>query len=130
MLDHWKERATVAITRRIRELGQDPTEALEQLLTLPARTPPDKLGVETELAIRDWARGDSLASRAVREIDRMRLAHMQEFFADLGFDPDASRQRAAIALSFMLGNSLLKCDDAAETRIAQAKACVAHLARR
>ncbi len=123
MLDSWMNKATLAVANRIHQRSHGWSDELVQLLTLPARTPPTKLAVETELAIRSWARFNELAAAKVEEIDRIRAESFCLIFSELGFSEKESIQRAAIAQAFMLGESLLAFEKDVDKRISYAKAC-------
>jgi AcrR family transcriptional regulator len=107
VLEHWLDRATVQVTRWARG-GASAGERLLRILSLPARTPPEKRGADLELAIRSWARRDERAADMVRKVDRMRAEFLIELIQELGFTGDEVRRRAAIAQSFMLGDAFLK----------------------
>lgn len=124
MLDSWMEKATLAVANRIHQRSHGWADELEQLLTLPARTPPTKLAVETELAIRSWARFDPRVAEKVVEIDQIRAESFRVIFRELGFTQEQAAHRAAIAQSFMLGDSLLAFEQDVSRRIGYAKSCV------
>ena len=123
MLDSWMNKATLAVANRIHQRSHGWSDELIQLLTLPARTPPTKLAVETELAIRSWARSNKIAAAKVEEIDRIRAESFRVIFSELGFSEIESAHRAAIAQAFMLGDSLLAFEKDATRRISYANAC-------
>ncbi|MGX1307526.1 AcrR family transcriptional regulator [Amorphus suaedae] len=123
ILDHWTEWATVQITRWARSEGQTARDRLVWLLSLPARSRPDKHGADIELAIRNWARQDELAAETVRTVDAMRASFFRELLSELDLDEDKRAERVAIAQSFMLGEALLKTGQDREARLANARAC-------
>lgn len=123
ILDHWTEWATVQITRWARSEGESARDRLVWLLTLPARSRPDKHGADIELAIRNWARQDPLAAETVRRVDAMRAEFFGELLARPGLDAETLAERVAIAQAFMLGEALLKTGGDREHRIRAARAC-------
>ncbi|WP_169508980.1 TetR/AcrR family transcriptional regulator [Amorphus coralli] len=126
ILEHWTDWATVQITRWARSEGETPRDRLVWLLTLPARSRPDKHGADIELAIRNWARQDPLAAETVRRVDEMRADFFGELLARPDLGADTLAERVAIAQSFMLGEALLKTGGDRDRRIRAARAC-AHL---
>ena len=126
ILDHWTHWATVQITRWARSEGQTARDRLVWLLSLPARSRPDRHGADIELAIRNWARQDPLAAETVKIVDAMRAGFFRELLGELDLDADKRAERVAIAQSFMLGEALLKTGQDREARLANARAC-AHL---
>lgn len=129
LLDHWTDWATIQITRWARSEGVTPRERLERLLSLPARSRPDKRGADIELAIRSWARHDDLAEQTVRKVDLLRADFFRELLAGLGVNGDELSRRVAIAQAFMLGEALLKTDLDRDIRLANARACAELLTR-
>lgn len=123
ILDHWTEWATVQITRWARSEGQTARDRLVWLLSLPARSRPDKHGADIELAIRNWARQDALAAETVKTVDALRAGFFRELLSELDLDEDRRAERVAIAQSFMLGEALLKTGQDREARLANARAC-------
>jgi len=123
ILDHWTHWATVQITRWARSEGQTARDRLVWLLSLPARSRPDRHGADIELAIRNWARQDPLAAETVKIVDAMRAGFFRELLGELDLDADKRAERVAIAQSFMLGEALLKTGHDREARLANARAC-------
>lgn len=123
ILAHWTDWATVQITRWARSEGQTARDRLVWLLSLPARSRPDKHGADIELAIRNWARQDPLAAETVTTVDAMRANFFRELLSELDLDEEKRAERVAIAQSFMLGEALLKTGQDREARLANARAC-------
>jgi AcrR family transcriptional regulator len=117
VLEHWLDRATVQVTRWARG-GQSPSDRLLRILSLPAKTPPEKRGADLELAIRSWARRDARAAEMVRKVDQKRAEFLHELMEELGFSGEEIQRRAAIAQSFMLGDAFLKLGTSEAERLA------------
>jgi AcrR family transcriptional regulator len=117
VLEHWLDRATVQVTRWARG-GQSPSDRLLRILSLPAKTPPEKRGADLELAIRSWARRDARAAEMVRKVDQKRAEFLHELMEELGFAGEEIQRRAAIAQSFMLGDAFLKLGTSEAERLA------------
>jgi AcrR family transcriptional regulator len=117
VLEHWLDRATVRTSRWARG-GTSAPERLLRILSLPARTPPEKRGADLELAIRSWARRDERAAEMVRKVDQKRAEFLTEVMQELGFSGEEVQRRAAIAQSFMLGDAFLKLGMSEAERLA------------
>lgn len=101
VLEDWRQTSTLAIIERLETAGQSPQERLHSLLQIAFRRTPDDPVLATELAIRQWARTDERARRALNEVDRLRLRYFARLFEEMGFDPEPARTRAMLANSFM-----------------------------
>jgi AcrR family transcriptional regulator len=109
ILTNWQERQTRRIVDRIRQDRLlSPVEQLTRLRHLPPRTKSTKEAAALELAIRAWARRDSLARRVVDAVDAERI----EFTKSLILDAGAAEQEAGywsyIGYAYTLGESLLR----------------------
>ena len=107
VLQAWRDRATVALTRRLESARLDPLEQLRDAASLPFRGRAAAKAARIELAIRAWARRDEMAREAVDEADAARLAHHERIFAALGFPPDEARGRAFLMYGYEVAESLL-----------------------
>ena len=91
-----------------RQAGQDKParEVLTELLHLYMdRTNPR--GNAIELAIRDWARSDESAAKAVQQVDEQRLDSVAQLFVGIGCSPEDAVARAYLFYSYVFGSSLL-----------------------
>lgn len=129
VLEYWTEHATVRITEWSKSGSGDGVARLARLLALPADAPPEKHGAQIELAMRSWARRDETAEQVVANVDRMRFKYLVELICELGFKGQEAQQRAAIAQSYMLGDSLLKAGLSRAERAANARVCAEIIAR-
>jgi len=107
VLGEWS-RGRISAIHRVREQseGQAPSERLSSV----ARHYTERLsvhGMAIELAIRQWARSDSVAATACTSVDEARLNVAGQLYRDLGFSPAESRERAILLYSFLFGQSLL-----------------------
>lgn len=129
VLEQWTERATVRITEWSKSGNADGVERIARLLALPANASTDNHGADIELAVRSWARRDEAAADIVAKIDKMRFENFVDLIGELGFSDEEAHQRAAIALSFMLGDAFLKLGMSQAERNANARACAEIIAR-
>ncbi|MBK9133588.1 MAG: TetR/AcrR family transcriptional regulator [Betaproteobacteria bacterium] len=119
VLQAWRDRATVALTRRLESALRDPREQLRDAASLPFRGRAAAKAARIELAIRAWARRDEMARAAVDEADAARLAHHERIFAALGFAPAEARARAFLMYGYEVAESLLHRQGSAAERDAR-----------
>ena len=107
VLEAWRNRATVQLTRRLTLAGQDARAQLRDVISLPHRGRSAARAARIELAIRAWARRDQMAREAVDEADQQRIAYHGQIFESLGFGPDEATLRAFVVYSYEVAESLL-----------------------
>ena len=87
--------------RRSHDRGPDDEDA--EGITSPV-TPATR--IDTELAIRDWARRDDRAAVVVERVDVVRTGYLREIF--LGFcPPEEAEARTVIAVSVRLASEVM-----------------------
>lgn len=111
ILDQWRARATEDVIQHLRAAHKDPAQQLEQLLELPYRGQRAKEAASIELAIRAWARRDDQARRAMNEVDRHRLAYIENLLLQSGASPDEATARAHLVYAYQISLSLIGDDD-------------------
>ncbi|MBL8348186.1 MAG: TetR/AcrR family transcriptional regulator [Rubrivivax sp.] len=119
VLQAWRERATVALTRRLETDRSDPHEQLRNAASLPFRGRAAAKAARIELAIRAWARRDEMAREAVDEADAARLAHHERIFTALGFAAEEARGRAFLMYGYEVAESILHRQGSAADREAR-----------
>jgi AcrR family transcriptional regulator len=105
MLQAWTEGRIAAIREQASRRGE-PAAVLRELADLYMRNA-NARGLAIELAIRALARADDAAAKAVRSVDRERLAHVRELFSALGSTNADAQARAVLFYSYLFGQSLL-----------------------
>ena len=60
-------------------------------------------GLHAEPAIRDWARTDKIAAKALRKVEKLRVDFVVELFVSCGFSLAEARLRAELFYSGFLG---------------------------
>lgn len=70
----------------------------------------NRKGILIELAVRDWARRDPAAHRAVEEVDRKRVECGKELFLRLGLPDDEAAARSLLLYAYVFGQSLMVYD--------------------
>lgn len=116
VLNTWRIRATEQIIARFNAEHRDPREAIRALLTLPLRGRTAQRAARIELAIRAWARRDTLAKRAVADIDARRTRFITECFAAMGFTANEARCRAFLVYASMTADALLQPVESVEAQ--------------
>jgi AcrR family transcriptional regulator len=106
VLDSWRRRTTLNVINRFTKPGDD-AATLRTLLSLPRHQRAAK-SAAVELSIRDWARRDATAKRAIEEVDQIRLSFYEQLFHRQGFTGEAAKVRAYIAYAAMMGDSILQ----------------------
>ena len=104
MLTAWTD-GRIAAIRQQTERGE-PSVVLRNLADLYTRHA-NLRGLAIELAIRSLARTDEPSAKAVRAVDRERLAHVGKLFAALGWPRGEAQARAILFYSYLFGQSLL-----------------------
>ena len=107
VLEAWRNRATVQLTRRLSLAGPDARTQLRDVISLPHRGRAAARAARIELAIRAWARRDQMAREAVDEADQQRIAYHGQIFESLGFEPGEAALRAFVMYSYEVAESLL-----------------------
>jgi len=106
MAAEWRDGRAVAIREQAGAPDQPPLARLERLLDLYLANGNPK-GLRIELAMRDWARRDPLAAKAVAAVDAARLEVVAGLFRVLGLESKAARARAHLFYTFLFGRSLI-----------------------
>jgi len=104
MLDHWQQVATQDVIDLVESGATNAKARLHLLVRVSTALPNDAYGGDlAEAAIRDWARYDSAAAKAVKAIDSQRLNFVETQFRTHGFDQQQSKQRATILYAALIG---------------------------
>jgi|tagenome__1003787_1003787.scaffolds.fasta_scaffold20884761_2 AcrR family transcriptional regulator len=106
LLDRWIDGRLEAIKEQMELKGETPQERLRSVLGLFTRRVNTE-GIAIELAIRQWARSNKSAARAVEQVDAARLKLVSPLYRSLGFSPVDADARALLFYSFLFGQSLL-----------------------
>jgi len=104
MLDHWQQVATQDVIDLVESGATDAKARLHLLVRVSTALPDDDYGGGlAEAAIRDWARYDPAAAKAVKQIDSQRLKFVESQFSAFGFNQQQSTQRATILYAALIG---------------------------
>jgi AcrR family transcriptional regulator len=107
LLERWRKATTEQIIERFESHHGQPVDLLRELISLPFRGRSAARAARIELAIRAWARRDSVARQAVDEVDSRRLSYIAQCFSALGFAFAEARQRAFLLYSYEVAESIL-----------------------
>lgn len=104
MLDHWQKLATQDIIDMVEAGANDAPSRLRLLVQISTASHPDPYGgVQAEAAIRDWARYDANAAKALRSVDQKRLEFVQTLFRAHGTPPTDCKSHANILYAALIG---------------------------
>jgi len=108
MLGHWATRATAQIIADVEANADHPRDRLRLLVGEATGDRSHDYGGEiVEGAIRDWARYDTEAARAVIDVDRRRIAYLVGLFRACGDGDSDSATKARILYAGLVGLSAL-----------------------
>jgi AcrR family transcriptional regulator len=137
---HFKDRkallnAVVTTWRdtRIEEVEQQAaipsTEAVKQIRSILDHyaTHPNRIRMQTELAIRDWARRDEFVAIAVEAVDQARLHMATRILKLAGYSEEDAHIRALLLFTHVFGLSMMMFENSIATDIAQRSAAIADL---
>ena len=102
----WRDGRTAAIREQAGPAELPAAARLAHLLDLYLGGGNPK-GLRIELAMRDWARHDSNAAKAVASVDAARLEAVGGLFEALGLPEREARARAHLFYAFIFGRSLI-----------------------
>ena len=109
VLQTWKD-------GRLRDIDKqsetEPGKEREQLLAIIERYSSSRnhKGISIELAMRDWARRDTLASEVVEAVDNYRLTNACRLYVASGMPADESARRSQLLYAYVFGQSLMNYD--------------------
>jgi AcrR family transcriptional regulator len=115
----WRDGRAAALREQAGPAAAPAAARLEHLLDLYLGGGNPK-GLRIELAMRDWARRDPVAAKAVAAVDQVRLELVGELFRGLGLEPRAARARAQLFYAFLFGRSLIVSMRPEETALCRA----------
>lgn len=110
LLADWEEEVTSRITDLVEAGPADPRERLRHLSRLVLDRERPGREIETELAVREWARRDAQVADVVRRVDAIQAGFLHGLFARFCSDEEA-RARTIIAMSTRLAEHFLSFDD-------------------
>jgi AcrR family transcriptional regulator len=122
MLEAWTRGRIAAIERQVEEGGEGARVRLKSVIRLYSeRANPE--GIAIELAIRQWARSEAAAEKAVASVDAARLSVVSGLYHQLGLNAEDAQARAVLFYSFIFGQSLLVLGQGPRKRASITEAC-------
>lgn len=116
VLEHWSELMTQAIARRMTSV-EEPEVQFNHLIEDITREDRSKY----EIALRNWARFDAEAAKAVRTVDECRMAYVNGLFLQLGFSEEQAQVRSRMFIFYQLGEAGFSIQDSPERRLELAR---------
>lgn len=104
MLDHWMNAATQDIINAVDNSALPPQDQLRMLVQIStSELDAGYGGPMAEAAIRDWARYDQVAAKALIEVDQKRLCYVELLFRQTNIDPSQAKSISAILYGALIG---------------------------
>ena len=116
VLHAWRTAATDQVIERFERQCEDPRLLIKELISLPFRGRSAEHAARIELAIRGWARRDTMAREAVDEVDARRISYHVQCFKALGFAPQEAQGRAFALYAYEVAESLLSNQGSADDK--------------
>ena len=106
VLQTWKEGRVNDIAKQTEITpGEEKAAALKLIEVYSANR--NRKGLSIELAMRDWARRDPEAARAVEEVDKVRLANACKVLIATGIPEREAKARSLLLYAYVFGQSLM-----------------------
>ena len=99
VIDQYTRCRTQLIIENVEERGGTPATKLRKLLTLTLTAEPHMM-----LAVRSWARTDALAAKAIKRIDKKRLAYVTGLIEGLGWPQEEAATLARWHYCALIGH--------------------------
>lgn len=108
MLMTWEHTVTDDVVAQVEQesLDCDPRDRLRHLLVAIRDRDTPAMRIDTEVAIRDWARRDPNVARIVQRVDAIRSSYLRDIFAGFCSEEEAEA-RTAIAMSVRLASQFM-----------------------
>jgi AcrR family transcriptional regulator len=104
MLDHWARAATQDVIDLVESKASSAKDRLRLLVQISTASNHDEYGgALAEAAIRDWARYDENAAKALKSVDQQRLIFVETQFRAHGTPKAQCRQNANILYAALIG---------------------------
>ncbi|GAB3302828.1 TetR family transcriptional regulator [Epidermidibacterium keratini] len=108
MLTTWERTVTDDVVAAVEAdaLDADPRDRLRHLLVAIRDRDTPAMRIDTEIAIRDWARREPNVARIVERVDTIRSSYLRDIFAGFCSEEEAE-VRTAIAMSVRLASQTM-----------------------
>jgi AcrR family transcriptional regulator len=105
LLDAWEKLSVDTAIELIEEVGDDPRARLRRLSAIA-----DARILDTDLAVRDWARRDDVVAARLRRIDNRRMDYLRSLFTSFCADEDEAEARSLLAFALWIGSHFIAAD--------------------
>ncbi|QSI75066.1 MULTISPECIES: TetR/AcrR family transcriptional regulator [Niveibacterium] len=106
VLNLWKEGRIRDVSKQARGEPGKPLEQLVRVIDVYSSSR-NRRGIQIELAVRDWARRDPKAAKAVEEVDQWRLKLGKDLFIASGMEAREAASRSLLLYAYSFGLSLM-----------------------
>ncbi|MBS1191818.1 MAG: regulatory protein, TetR [Rhodocyclaceae bacterium] len=109
VLERWREGRIRDIEKTTAALpGKEPDQLHHVIEVYGASR--NRKGMSIELAVRDWARHDSMAAEVVEAVDLYRLGCTRKLFVSAGMSDAEAKSRSLLLYACVFGLSLMRYD--------------------
>ena len=109
ILEKWHKDQRVI--KKVENIGGTPKEKLINLLeSVPRSTQRNNSGA-TELAVRSWARNDTLAAETIAIVDKERIDWVKGYFIELGYDESVAESRAFLTYGYIMAQGIFSIEN-------------------
>jgi AcrR family transcriptional regulator len=113
VLDAWEQANLTDVIERVERDGGDARTRLRRLFTLAFS---GTGALQTDLAVRDWARRDPAVAERVRRVDNRRMEYLRGLFGAIVADQADAEARGLLVLSLWFGNHFLAAEHGEHSR--------------
>jgi AcrR family transcriptional regulator len=110
-LRRWEESETLNVIGKVEAAGGAAVDRLRRLFSIAI----ERRSMDLEVALRQWARQDPRALRAVLRVDARRLAYLRALYLEAGLEAPEAEARGLLAYAALLGESFITSPRGAET---------------
>jgi AcrR family transcriptional regulator len=122
LLETWARGRIAAVEQQTALGNESAADRLKSVIRLYSeRANPEAMVIE--LAIRQWARSDHTAAKAVARVDAARLRNVEQLYVRAGLSQKDAQTRAALFYAFIFGQALIFPDQAPGKRANLMAAC-------
>lgn len=117
MLSVWEQAVVDTVIDTVEDRSSDPRGKLRELLEIAIAFGLTGHGIQTELAIRDWARRDPVVAERLHRVDERRMDYLRNLFAPFCIDQADVEARCLVVYALFVSNSLIGLEHPGSTRV-------------
>jgi len=114
MLREWERTRVDEVIAAVEAEHADARARLKRLFAIASAS--DREAIDTELAIRDWARHERAVAGRVRHVDNRRMDYMRSLFDAICEDDDDLEARCLLAFTLFIGGPFVRADHRGRSR--------------